>query len=157
MPPGRHNLKFVVDDEWKCSEDLPTASDPDGHLVNYIEINDEQGHGLGDGLDGLADFGPNDVGLSESPPSSYTCEIPNYVERGRSRFKRVQEDPSQPKPPALPVHLTKVILNSKSIPSQDAHFLNSPNHVSLNHLYACSIRDNVMAIGTTIRYRKKVN
>jgi len=32
-----------------------------------------------------------------------------------------------------------------------------PNHVVLNHLYTLSIRDGVMALGTTSRYRKKVN
>jgi len=31
-----------------------------------------------------------------------------------------------------------------------------PNHVVLNHLYTLSIRDGVMALGTTTRYRKKV-
>ncbi len=38
LPPGTHKLKFIVDDEWKCSNDLSTATDPDGNLVNYLEV-----------------------------------------------------------------------------------------------------------------------
>ncbi len=38
LPPGTHRLKFIVDDRWRVSKDLPTASDGDGNLVNYVEI-----------------------------------------------------------------------------------------------------------------------
>ena len=54
MPVGVHHLKYVVDDEWKCSEDLPTTSDPDGNLVNYIEVTPEAGFSQGDGMDDLS-------------------------------------------------------------------------------------------------------
>lgn len=47
LPPGTHRLKFIVDDEWKCSNDLETATDPDGNLVNYVEVDD----GLDDDID----------------------------------------------------------------------------------------------------------
>ncbi len=23
FPPGKHQIKFIIDDEWKCSDDLP--------------------------------------------------------------------------------------------------------------------------------------
>jgi hypothetical protein len=38
LPPGPHRLKFIVDESWKCSDDLATATDGDGTLVNYIEV-----------------------------------------------------------------------------------------------------------------------
>ncbi|CAO1633931.1 unnamed protein product [Parajaminaea phylloscopi] len=38
LPPGTHRLKFIVDDRWRVSRELPTASDGDGNLVNYLEI-----------------------------------------------------------------------------------------------------------------------
>lgn len=38
LPPGTHRLKFIVDDRWHVSRDLPTATDGDGNLVNYVEI-----------------------------------------------------------------------------------------------------------------------
>ncbi len=31
-----------MDDEWKCSNDLETATDPDGNLVNYLQVMDEE-------------------------------------------------------------------------------------------------------------------
>ena len=53
MPPGEHQLKFIVDDEWKCSEDLPKVKDHDGNLVNVIKIDDEEGRSIIDGLQDL--------------------------------------------------------------------------------------------------------
>ncbi|PWN54431.1 AMPKBI-domain-containing protein [Violaceomyces palustris] len=38
LPPGTHRLKFIVDDRWRVSRDLATATDGDGNLVNYVEI-----------------------------------------------------------------------------------------------------------------------
>jgi len=38
LPPGTHRLKFIVDDRWRVSRDLPTATDGDGNLFNYVEI-----------------------------------------------------------------------------------------------------------------------
>ncbi|EPZ32851.1 hypothetical protein O9G_004294, partial [Rozella allomycis CSF55] len=32
LKPGTHRIKFVVDDEWKCSTDLVTAADPRNQL-----------------------------------------------------------------------------------------------------------------------------
>jgi hypothetical protein len=41
LEPGTHKLKFIVDDEWKCSNDFSTATDPDGNLVNYLEVHED--------------------------------------------------------------------------------------------------------------------
>jgi hypothetical protein len=38
LPPGTHRMKFIVDDRWRVSRELPTATDGDGNLVNYLEI-----------------------------------------------------------------------------------------------------------------------
>lgn len=38
LPPGTHRLKFIVDDRWRVSRHLATATDGDGNLVNYVEI-----------------------------------------------------------------------------------------------------------------------
>ncbi|KAI8918883.1 hypothetical protein BC831DRAFT_482021 [Entophlyctis helioformis] len=210
MAAGTHRFKFIVDDEWKCSEDLPIASDPDGNLVNYLEVVDEEGDQQGDGLDGLSRLGdePGPPIRSESPVESYTSTIPSYLEHGSTRFRpnpnrastqstastaldHSQRSPGQhashllspsyspeqrldepiplaaasghaangfgppfDPPPSLPPHMQRVLLNSKTITS-DPYLLPVPTHVTLNHLYACSIRDGVMAIGVTSRYRKK--
>lgn len=39
LPPGPHRLKFIVDDEWKASKHLPVATDADGNLINYLQVN----------------------------------------------------------------------------------------------------------------------
>lgn len=41
LRPGTHRLKFIVDEQWKCANDLPTAVDDGGNLVNYIEVAEE--------------------------------------------------------------------------------------------------------------------
>jgi 5'-AMP-activated protein kinase regulatory beta subunit len=59
-------------------------------------------------------------------------------------------------PPILPPHLLQVLLNKEvQDPSGDPVLLPEPSHVSLNHLYAQSIRDNMLVLSTTTRYRKK--
>lgn len=39
LPPGPHRLKFIVDREWKASKHLPVATDADGNLINYLQVN----------------------------------------------------------------------------------------------------------------------
>ncbi|KAG8846905.1 hypothetical protein FRB96_001750 [Tulasnella sp. 330] len=38
LPPGNHPLRFIVDEQPRCTDTLPTATDTDGTLINYIEI-----------------------------------------------------------------------------------------------------------------------
>jgi hypothetical protein len=106
VPKGTHRFKFIVDDEWKCSDDLPVSTDTDGNLVNFLEVEDETGLHQKDGLDVVAEFSeglyyfyiwgdclqcsnkaiviigkfPSVSQLSESPPSSYTFEQKAYLE-----------------------------------------------------------------------------
>ncbi|KAJ3180100.1 hypothetical protein HDU87_002325 [Geranomyces variabilis] len=162
MPPGTHRFKFIVDDEWKCSEDLPIASDSEGNLVNYLEVTDEAGERQGDGLDELAKFGDaqmSPVVLSSTPPEAYTTEIPtpaSLAALALSMYTQQQQNSHHPsQPPHLPPHLEKVLLNSHALSKDDRSVLPVPNHVTLNHMYACSIRDGVMAVGCTTRYRMK--
>nr|KAF6397686.1 protein kinase AMP-activated non-catalytic subunit beta 2 [Rousettus aegyptiacus] len=82
--------------------------------------------------------------LSSSPPGPYGQEM--YVFRSEERFKS---------PPILPPHLLQVILNKDTNISCDPALLPEPNHVMLNHLYALSIKDSVMVLSATHRYKKK--
>ncbi|KAJ3129222.1 hypothetical protein HK098_002206 [Nowakowskiella sp. JEL0407] len=157
VPPGTHRFKFIVDNEWKCSDDYSIASESDGNLVNYLEVVDEHGDSLKDGLDHLASLGDTPPPLPDSPVGSYSSEIPSYLlnPNAQSQDKSSKSAfPTEP-PPQLPPHLEKVLLNSNQIAKDDASVLPVPNHVSLNHLYACSIRDGVMALSCTTRYKKK--
>ncbi|KAF9408924.1 hypothetical protein BGZ94_002147 [Podila epigama] len=197
LPPGTHRIKFIVDDEWKCSSELSAATDAEGNLVNFLEVADEEQ----DELEG-GQYTP----INDSPVGSYTDQIPAYARSGTSTpqpgasgsealqpltsistpgaegnnnnnnnhssapggrdspssvtssssskmFESTSSISNEP-PPALPPHLEKVILNN--VPSkEDNSVLPVPNHVVLNHLYACSVKEGVLSISVTSRYRKK--
>ncbi|KAG0051143.1 galactose metabolism- protein [Gryganskiella cystojenkinii] len=201
LPPGTHRIKFIVDDEWKCSTELSAATDAEGNLVNFLEVADEEQDEL---------EGGHDTPINGSPVGSYTDQIPAYAQSGNTSpsgssgsegllpLTAIKSDtntgsiqsPSQSSPggpagsgagresrssmasstssklfgsnssisndppPALPPHLEKVILNN--VPSkEDNSVLPVPNHVVLNHLYACSVKEGVLSISVTARYRKK--
>merc|ERR1712212_928314 len=52
-------------------------------------------------------------------------------------------------------HLLQVILNKDPPLSCKPTLLPEPNHVMLNHLYALSIKDGVMVLSTTQRFKRK--
>lgn len=78
--------------------------------------------------------------LSSSPPGSYTRIPPRSIDASAV-------------PPILPPHLLQVILNQPD--KVNATILPAPNHVMLNHLYALSIKDGIMVLSATHRFRKK--
>mmetsp|Transcript_19289 Transcript_19289/g.25344 ORF Transcript_19289/g.25344 Transcript_19289/m.25344 type:complete len:375 (-) Transcript_19289:393-1517(-) len=57
-------------------------------------------------------------------------------------------------PPPLPPHLRHIILN-KPPQLQDTAALPVPQHVALNHLYCTAIKDNMMVLGITQRFKTK--
>jgi len=77
---------------------------------------------------------------TSTPPGSYTRIPPRSI------------DPSAV-PPILPPHLLQVILNDPD--KANTTILPQPNHVMLNHLYALSIKDGIMVLSATHRFRKK--
>uniref|UniRef100_A0A914SC82 Association with the SNF1 complex (ASC) domain-containing protein n=1 Tax=Parascaris equorum TaxID=6256 RepID=A0A914SC82_PAREQ len=85
---------------------------------------------------------PNDRELEKL--KQFTQEAPD-----RRDFEKTQN------PPVLPPHLLQVILNKDTPVQCDPNVLPEPNHVMLNHLYALSIKDGVMVLSATHRYRKK--
>ncbi len=58
-------------------------------------------------------------------------------------------------PPILPPQLVHVILNKETPLNCEPTLLPIPHHVMVNHMYALSIKDQVMALSTTTRFRKK--
>lgn len=57
-------------------------------------------------------------------------------------------------PPMLPPHLRQIVLNSPPSP-EDPRRLQTPLHVTLNHLHCTAIKDRLMVLGVTQRYRRK--
>lgn len=131
---GKHAYKFIVDDEWRFAPDQPTVADIEGRINNFIDVSDFQPY-TGD-----------DTFFDKSKERKVPIE----------EFHRVIPDLDEytKEPPTLPPHLRHIILNKLS-PSADPLALPAPQHVSLNHLYCTAIKDNMMVLGVTRRYKQK--
>lgn len=131
---GKHAYKFIVDDQWRYAPDQPTIADIEGRTNNFIDVGDFQAY-VGD---------ENFFELSKErklPDSEFNQVIPDIDEYTKE-------------PPNLPPHLRLIILN-KPPTTSDPLTLPVPQHVSLNHLYCTAIRDGMMVLGATQRYRQK--
>lgn len=96
------------------------------------------------------------------PAEAYRCPIPAYL----LDFDQPEDSPAYqyavtaierlPNPPALPGFLGKPVLNAATLLKDDNSVLNMPNHTILNHLATSSIKNNILAVSATTRYRNKV-
>ncbi|KAI9224814.1 hypothetical protein BC828DRAFT_362874 [Blastocladiella britannica] len=164
LAPGVYRLKFIVDDEWRCSDAMPTAQDEDGNLVNFVEVLAPPPPPQPP----LASRGESMVVARSTPPLP---PLPPLMSSSPATTAIVQGPDGRPvlEPPVLPAQLTKVVLNGRTATNSsssshaaaaaemgvDETAVGVPAHVSVGHLYACSIRDGVMAVAVTSRYRKK--
>lgn len=196
-------MKFVVDDSWRCSKEIPTATDEDGTFVNWIEVEAPKTEAQAkdawpmDAAPPAKDIGESSHSSSSDPidttdndDDEWTTEIPEaivlyqYIEELPHMFQHqngyrsfISEIPHLspvPQPPVLPRLLEKVIVNHDPLVGlenrqlqgwdhispaglDDNSILAVPNHVVLNHLTASAMRNGVLGVGTTTRYRKKVS
>ncbi|XP_010886499.1 5'-AMP-activated protein kinase subunit beta-2 isoform X2 [Esox lucius] len=143
LPEGEHQYKFFVDGQWVHDPSEPVVTSQLGTINNLIQVK-QSDFEVFDALqvDSLESTDTSD--LSSSPPGPYGQD--QYMFRPEERFKS---------PPILPPHLLQVILNKDTNISCDPALLPEPNHVMLNHLYALSIKDGVMVLSATHRYKKK--
>ncbi|KAI9746528.1 MAG: hypothetical protein M1818_000241 [Claussenomyces sp. TS43310] len=96
------------------------------------------------------------------PATRYTSQIPQYL----LDLDKPDDTPAYqyaataieklPTPPSLPGFLGKPILNAATPMKDDNSVLNMPNHTVLNHLATSSIKNNVLAVSATTRYKFKV-
>ena len=164
---GKHAFKFIVDDEWRFAPDQPTVADIEGRINNFIDVTDftpytgdkdfekekaasEYGCYITAAQDaaGVEGEGPDDV-----PDKKDMMDGPD---RDGDTFTQIMPDVDEytKEPPPLPPHLRHIILN-KPPQLQDTAALPVPQHVALNHLYCTAIRDNMMVLGITQRYKTK--
>jgi 5'-AMP-activated protein kinase beta subunit, interaction domain len=102
--------------------------------------------------------------LTVAPPAPklYSNVIPQYLidldlAEDNPRYQRAADAVAMlPAPPTLPSIMGKVILNGQTPMKDDSSVLNIPNHVVLNHLGTSSIKNNVLAVMATTRYKRKV-
>lgn len=184
LPSGTHHLKFVVDGEMVTSPDLPTAVDFNNFLVNYIEIATEDltkprresaQHGTRSAALAAVEHEhgrsgshtPEDAELVEPqaeeipagdfrqlvPQALVDIDLPEDDIRYHNAVRVIQEAPP---PPALPLFLSRSILNGVLPVKDDNSVLTLPNHTVLNHLMTSSVKNGVLATSVTTRYKKKV-
>lgn len=152
LPEGHHEYKFFVDGDWKVSNDEAACDNNMGTQNNVITIKERDFEEFENAL--LRD--PNDKEKAdkskadkdkdkdEDKKEEFSQEIPEY-----QHWEKIKG------PPVLPPHLLQVILNKDTPISCEPTLLPEPNHVMLNHMYALSIRDGMMVLSTSHRYRKK--
>lgn len=166
----------------QTSPDLPTTVDFGNNLVNYIEVSPEDA--IQSKKQAAAASKPKADTGSEAPPSrtssvtkdqprtpkgkpalpakNYRAQVPQYlldfdqVEESAAYKHAVAAIEKLPTPPSLPGFLGKPILNAATLMKDDNSVLNMPNHTVLNHLATSSIKNNVLAVSATTRYRDKV-
>lgn len=166
---GKHAFKFIVDDEWRFAPDQPTVADIDGRINNFIDVTEfkpytgdksfEQEKSAAYYSRSRKRDHPQNVGVAEDDsmtpdglhPPSAAIEDPDgeVFTHNMPDFDDYTKDP-----PPLPPHLRHIILN-KPPQLQDTAALPVPQHVALNHLYCTAIRDNMMVLGITQRFKTK--
>ncbi|KAK0739677.1 hypothetical protein B0T21DRAFT_284672 [Apiosordaria backusii] len=175
--PGTHHIRFLVDGQMQTAPELPTTVDFGNNLVNYIEVSPDDVPRLpkmavdtssqpAQKPDPSSEEDQNQqqqaANYRECPPAElFAHKIPKYL----LDFD-LQEDAPQyntacsaieklPMPPALPGFLGKPILNAATLIKDDNSVLNMPNHTVLNHLATSSIKNNILAVSATTRYKSK--
>jgi len=137
---GKHAYKFIVDDEWRFAPTQPTVADPQGYINNFVDLTDF-----------TPTFGSDMKALDNK----------DHITDG-SLYGSFHPDPQDPQwyakePPPLPPHLRHIILNTQQPNDMTlaAKAIQIPQHVTLNHLYCSAIKENLMVLGITQRYRGK--
>lgn len=97
------------------------------------------------------------------PPERYSSKIPQYLldldkaEDSNEYQYAAAAIEKLPQPPTLPGFLGKPILNAATPMKDDNSVLTMPNHTVLNHLATSSIKNNVLAVSATTRYKRKAS
>ncbi|KAF6206932.1 hypothetical protein GE061_018168 [Apolygus lucorum] len=137
LPEGEHQFKFFVDGQWKHDPAHKVVDNEMGSKNNLISVTDTD-------FEVFQALAMDSETGGHAQPGEWGQMIPSA---------KPWEKPQGP--PILPPHLLQVILN-KDVPiSCEPTLLPEPNHVMLNHLYALSIKDGVMVLSATHRYRRK--
>lgn len=175
--PGTHHIRFLVDGVMQTSPDLPTTVDFGNNLVNYIEVSPDDARTTAKAAAAKGTVGTAAAetakakgeakpqrGRAVLPADHYRHEIPQYLvdfdgpEDSESYQNALAAIEKLPNPPALPGFLGKPILNAATPIKDDNSVLNMPpNHAVLNHLATSSIKNNVLAVSATTRYKNKVS
>ena len=175
---GKHAFKFIVDDEWRFAPDQPTVADIEGRINNFIDVtdfkaytgdkefeNERHADHCAEQATAKAAAASSSVGSSQHSDSGQDDSSSTGSKKGKGKGTADADgeiyghsmpdlDEYTKEPPPLPPHLRHIILN-KPPQLQDTAALPVPQHVALNHLYCTAIKDNMMVLGITQRYKTK--
>lgn len=178
IQPGTHHIRFLVDGVMTTTPELPTTVDFGNNLVNYIDVTPESTPDESDTAPGTTTAKEAAEQESTAQPEEeesrpkrgktvlsldqYLNPIPKYL----MDFDQPEDSPAYqyaataidklPNPPTLPGFLGKPILNAAVLIKDDNSVLSMPNHTVLNHLATSSIKNNILAVSATTRYKSKV-
>ncbi|KAI8787703.1 5-AMP-activated protein kinase subunit beta-1 isoform X1 [Biomphalaria glabrata] len=148
LPEGEHQYKFFVDGQWVNSPNeklsnarAPVTNSDIGTQNNTMRVKRSDF----DAFEALAIDGRAASKKADKNGNDYGQDIP----------PRSTAEGKHSGPPFLPPQLLQVILNKDTPAHVEPSLLPEPNHVMLNHLYALSIKDGVMVLSATHRFRKK--
>ncbi|KAL2162782.1 hypothetical protein VTH06DRAFT_6618 [Thermothelomyces fergusii] len=175
--PGTHHIRFLVDGQMQTAPDYPTTVDFGNNLVNYIEVSPDDVQPSTAAEDAAARdktaqaeeaAAGQEEGLAPAsrlrkvpPAEQFQQKIPKYLldldqpEDSPQYQQAVLATEKLPSPPGLPGFLSKPILNAATQRKDDNSVLTQPNHTVLNHLATSSIKNNVLAVSATTRYKSK--
>jgi 5'-AMP-activated protein kinase regulatory beta subunit len=131
---GKHAYRFVVDDQMRHSTEQECLEDDNRQVINVLDVTHFEPY---TGDENFFDKSKE----QKIPESDFHQQVPDI-------------DDYTKEPPSLPPHLRHIILN-KASPDIDQMSLPAPQHVSLNHLYCTAIKDGMMVLGSTHRYKEK--
>ncbi|CAF0739993.1 unnamed protein product [Didymodactylos carnosus] len=157
LPEGKHQYKFIIDGRWEYDLTEPSVEDGHSSRNNVITVkksdfevmealHSDSIHTTNQNTHSINKSQSTDTDLARSPPGTYDQIWPP---------PNKDEFSPQDKPPFLPPHLLNIILNKDTSAHCEPALLPEPNHVMLKHLYALSIRDGVMVLSTTTRFKQK--
>jgi 5'-AMP-activated protein kinase regulatory beta subunit len=159
---GKHAFKFIVDDEWRFAPDQPTVADIEGRINNFIDVTDFKAYTGDKEFEkerAAADYhscNKSDKSTVDGDDSAASGKVRGVKDSEGEVYGHSMPDLDEytKEPPPLPPHLRHIILN-KPPQLQDTAALPVPQHVALNHLYCTAIKDNMMVLGITQRYKTK--
>eukprot|EP00934_Nitzschia_sp_Nitz4_P007376 Nitzschia sp. Nitz4//scaffold274_size25273//4168//5115//NITZ4_008324-RA/size25273-processed-gene-0.11-mRNA-1//-1//CDS//3329545272//7366//frame0 len=162
---GKHAFKYIVDDEWRFAPDQPTVADIEGRINNFIDVTDFTAY-TGDREfereKAAAEYGieggetSDDAAAAAAASADDSGSAASRPDKDGEVFSQKMPDLDEytKEPPPLPPHLRHIILN-KPPQLKDTTALPVPQHVALNHLYCTAIKENMMVLGITQRYKTK--
>lgn len=92
LPPGVHRFRFVVDNELRYSDFLPTATDQMGNFVNYLEVRPTDSTGFTSQLDDEQQHSTDFKLLKMSQQSRIALKIKNEPDNVGDGFTRFYDE-----------------------------------------------------------------